>query len=84
VCWPERMRGSGTLPVSRVCDTVVMWERRGRRYVGGNGVRDSRSVLRAERANRAMAGCVQWLRAYIYLFLGAEVDGEFEMAAKAR
>jgi hypothetical protein len=65
-CWPDRIRGSGTLPVSSVCDTVVMGERRGRRYVGGNGVRDSRSVLRAERASKAMAGCVQWLRAYVY------------------
>jgi hypothetical protein len=35
-CCPERMRGSGTLPVSRVCDTVVICARKGRSEVDGS------------------------------------------------
>jgi hypothetical protein len=57
--WADWMSGSGTLDVSSVCDTVVIWARRGRRKVGGSVHLDSRSALRAERASRAIVvvGC---------------------------
>jgi hypothetical protein len=55
--WLERIRGSGTLPASRVCDTVVICARSGRRNVGGKEERISRRHLRAERASRAIVKC---------------------------
>lgn len=57
ICWPDRMSGSGTLPVSRVCDTVVMLARSGRRYVGAIADLDSKRALRADRASRAIVVC---------------------------
>lgn len=50
------MRGSGIFPVSRVCETVVMWARKGRRKVGGSDVRASRRDLRIVGANMAIDG----------------------------
>lgn len=54
VRWPDWINGPVTLPVSRVCDTVVICARRGSEIVAGLIDRDSRSVLRAERASDAM------------------------------
>lgn len=68
MCWPERMSGSGTLPVSRLWDTVVILARRGRRNVGGRVARDSSKALRADRAKRAMLTCAMaWLPSGILL-----------------
>lgn len=62
MCWPDRISGSGTLPVSRLCDTVVILARKGRRKVGGSIDRDSRSALRLERTNSAIGMCAMaWL-----------------------
>ena len=54
VRWPDWINGPVTLPVSRVCDTVVICARRGSEIVVGLIDRDSRSVLRAECASDAM------------------------------
>lgn len=52
VCWPEWMSGSGTFPVSRVCDTVVMLARIGN-WIGA--FRDRDRQQRVVRANSAIA-----------------------------
>ena len=82
MCCPDRIMGSGTLPVSSVCDTVVMWARRGRRNVGGNADRDSRMHCRAERANSAivMFAMLDWLLRH---FFAAELRSKSGMHAKA-
>lgn len=49
--WPDWMSGSGTLPVSSECETVVMRARKGRRNVGGSVLRASRRVRRMVGAN---------------------------------
>jgi len=54
MCCPDWMSGSGTLPASRVCETVVMWARKGRMNVCGSVEGASRSERRAVRARKAM------------------------------
>lgn len=50
---PERISGSGTLPVSSACDCVVMGAARGTRDVGRR-LRVSLRALRAVRARSAI------------------------------
>lgn len=52
-CWPDWMSGSGTLPASRLCDTVVMLARKGSRAAvdKAEGVSSNdRRIVRAKRA----------------------------------
>ena len=50
MCWPDWMSGSGTLPVSRVCDTVVMPARRGGCIVAFCDWSKERRIVRANSA----------------------------------
>lgn len=75
MCWLDCRSGSGALLVSRVCDTVVMWARSGRRNVGGSDERVSRRHCRAERAKRAMVSwCVQWVELLLAILFNAELQ----------
>lgn len=58
-CWPDWMSGSGTLPVSSVCDTVVRPARRGSCRGAVGGCSRERRIVRAKSAmvEGAMAGC---------------------------
>jgi hypothetical protein len=57
VCWPDWMSESGTLPVSSVCDTVVILARKGKRKVGGSAERVSKRDRRSVWPNSAMVMC---------------------------
>jgi hypothetical protein len=50
-CCPDRTSGSGTLPGSRLCETVVILARHGNRKVGGRVARASRRERRSVGAN---------------------------------
>jgi hypothetical protein len=68
VRWPDWRRGSGMEPVERLCDTVVIRARRGRRKVGGSVERDSRSAFRAERASSAIVVSCDCGKACCWIF----------------